>query len=411
VVGQAGSSLARTIKQGVDLLTLTNSGADRALVVMSDGEAFEPIEDVIEEAKKAGAQNISVVTVGFGSTAGATIPIKAPNGTITTKKDENGNTVVTQYHPEFLKAAAEGAGGTFIDAGATDKASRVKSALATLRTQSRATIGGETKTPRYQWFLFPALFLLLLDTALMERRGRRLLQPAAAHTAAAVILLMFFVNGCAGISRTQQAISAYHNKQFARSASLFREAITAGDKKPETMYNFGTALVAADSTQTATELWVASSTRRMTSCVFARCSISALRTSSPDSRLHRVKTTARSTLRSRSTGKPSSCALTMSRRSGTMSSRCARRRTVVEVVEAAVVAAGRTSHLRASRHSLRADSDNNRLNNCSAARRAKSATCNRRSRNRTASSRLPAEKTGDRSSRGRRPAFHRRARA
>ena len=110
VVGQAGSSLARTIKQGVDLLTLTNSGADRALVVMSDGEAFEPIEDVIEEAKKAGTQNISVVTVGFGSTAGATIPIKAPNGTITTKKDENGNTVVTQYHPEYLKAAAEGAG-------------------------------------------------------------------------------------------------------------------------------------------------------------------------------------------------------------------------------------------------------------------------------------------------------------
>src|SRR4029079_2606840 len=35
VVGQAGSSLARTIRQGVDLLTLTNSGADRALVVMS----------------------------------------------------------------------------------------------------------------------------------------------------------------------------------------------------------------------------------------------------------------------------------------------------------------------------------------------------------------------------------------
>ena len=44
IVGQAGSSLARAIKQGVDLLSLTNSGADRALVVMSDGEAFEPIE-------------------------------------------------------------------------------------------------------------------------------------------------------------------------------------------------------------------------------------------------------------------------------------------------------------------------------------------------------------------------------
>ena len=114
VVGQAGSSLARTIRQGVDLLTLTNSGADRALVVMSDGEAFEPIEDVVAEAKRAADQGISLVTVGFGTTAGATIPIKAPDGSMTTKKDENGNTVVTQYHPEFLQGAADAAGGTFI---------------------------------------------------------------------------------------------------------------------------------------------------------------------------------------------------------------------------------------------------------------------------------------------------------
>ena len=132
VVGQAGSSLARTIRQGVDLLTLTNSGADRALVVMSDGEAFEPVEDVATEAKRAGEQGISLVTVGFGTTDGTTIPIKNPDGSMTTKKDENGNTVVTQYHPEFLKAAADAADGTFIDAGATDKAARVKSALAKL---------------------------------------------------------------------------------------------------------------------------------------------------------------------------------------------------------------------------------------------------------------------------------------
>jgi Ca-activated chloride channel family protein len=253
VVGQAGSSLARTIKQGVDLLTLSNSGADRALVVMSDGEAFEPIEDVVAEAKKAGSQGISVVTVGFGTEAGTTIPIKTVTGGFTTKKDENGSTVITQYHPEFLKAAAEAAGGTFIEAGATDKASRVKSALATLRTQSRASLGGETKTPRYQWFLFPAFFLLLLDTLLMERRGRRAARAAAAHTATAGLLFAATANGCVSISRTQQAINAYHAQNYAQSAALFRDAITAGDSKPETIYNFGTALVAADSNQSAAE--------------------------------------------------------------------------------------------------------------------------------------------------------------
>jgi Ca-activated chloride channel homolog len=255
VVGQAGSSLARTIKQGVDLLTLTNSGADRALVVMSDGEAFEPIEDVQAEAKRAGEQGVSVVTVGFGQTRGSTIPIRAPDGTMTVKKDETGNTVLTAYHPEFLKAAADAAGGTFIDAGATDKAARIKAALATLRTQARASLSGETKTPRYQWFLFPALLLLLIDTALLERRGHRRRRLAAAETtaAAASVILALFLSGCAGRSRTEQGVAAFKRGQYAQSAALFRDAITAGDKKPETMYNYGTALVAADSMKNAVE--------------------------------------------------------------------------------------------------------------------------------------------------------------
>ncbi|HEY4306582.1 MAG TPA: VWA domain-containing protein [Gemmatimonadaceae bacterium] len=254
VVGQAGSSLARTIKQGVDLATLTNGGADKALVVMSDGEAFEPMEDIEAEATRAGEQGISLVTVGFGTAQGTTIPIKNTDGTTGTKKDENGNTVITQYHPEFLKAAADAARGTFIEAGATDKAARVKAALSTLRTQSRTTGGGESKTPRYQLFLFPAFALLLLDTILLERRGRRLRRPAAAQTAAAATLLLAMtLNGCAGLSRAQQGFAAYRTGQFTQAASHFRDAITAGDKTPETLYNFGTALVAADSNQSALE--------------------------------------------------------------------------------------------------------------------------------------------------------------
>ncbi len=252
VVGQAGTSLSKAIKQGLDLASVTNGGADRALVVMTDGEDWEPIEDVQTEAKRASALGISLVTVGFGTTAGSTIPLKNPDGTTSLKKDENGNTVITEYHPEFLKAAADAAGGTFIEAGATDKAARIKSALATLRTQTRSTVGGEAKVPRYQWFLFPAFILLLIDTALLERRGRRAPVAAAARTAALAGLAgLAALNGCASLSRTAQGVEAYHHGQFAQSASLCRDAITAGDKTPETLYDFGTALAAADSMSTA----------------------------------------------------------------------------------------------------------------------------------------------------------------
>ena len=262
VVGQAGSSLARAIRQGSDLLMLSNSGADKALVVMSDGEAFEDVNDVIAEAKRAGEQGISLVTVGFGTTQGATIPVRNPNGSTTLKRDESGQIVVTHYTPDFLRAAADAAHGTFIDASRTDKAALVKSALATLRTQAHATPTGESQTPRYQLFLLPAVLLLLLDTLLAERRGRRPHRSAAAETsvsAATAIGLMLLpaLSGCAGFlpssGPTEQAARAYHAQNYQQAAALYRRAIDGGDKRPETLYDYGTALVAADSLDSAEE--------------------------------------------------------------------------------------------------------------------------------------------------------------
>jgi Ca-activated chloride channel family protein len=263
VVGQAGSSLARAIRQGSDLLMLSNSGADKALVLMSDGEAFEDVNDVIAEAKHAGDQGISLVTVGFGTTQGATIPVKNPDGTATQKRDEGGQIVVTHYSPDFLRAAADAAHGTFIDASRTDKASLVRSALARLRSKARSTISGESKTPRYQLFLLPAALLLLLDTILSERRGRRRRTSAAAETSvtaatALVLMLLPNVSGCANLlpssSPTESAARAYRSQNYQQAAQLYRSAIDAGDKRPEVLYNYGTALLAGDSLQGAAEV-------------------------------------------------------------------------------------------------------------------------------------------------------------
>ena len=252
VVGQAGSSLAKTIKQGVDLLLLTRSGADRALVVMSDGEAFEGVEEVVAEARRAGEQGISLVTVGFGSTNGSTIPIRE-GGATTNKRDENGQVVITRYTPDLLRAAAQAAGGTFIDAAQSDKATRVRSALASLRRQQRVTAAGESKTPRYQWFLLPAMLLLVLDTILGERRGRRKKEPASVSAPAIAAALLLMVLGCAKQSGMADAARAYHAKQYAQAASMYRRLIDAGDRTSPALYNYGTSLLAADSLKSATE--------------------------------------------------------------------------------------------------------------------------------------------------------------
>jgi Ca-activated chloride channel family protein len=253
VVGQAGSSLSATIDQGAKLLSLSKSGADRAMVIMSDGEAFELKADVVAAAQRAAEQNVHLVTVGFGTQQGSTIPIRE-NGQVTTKKDENGQTVITHYNPELLQAAAQAANGTFIPAEATDKAARIKAALTSLRRQARTTETGDNLTPRFQWFLLPAVLLLWLDTVLGGRRGRRRRRAAAAETAlAAGIVAAVAVTGCTSRQQAAEAAAAYAAKDYHRAATLFAVAAN-DDPSPGTTYNFGTALLADDSMTAAVEV-------------------------------------------------------------------------------------------------------------------------------------------------------------
>jgi Ca-activated chloride channel family protein len=251
IVGQAGSSLAKTISQATDLLSATRSAGDRALVIMSDGEAFETIEEITEAARRAGRSGISVVTVGFGTAQGSTIPMR-DGDRVVEKRDAEGNVVVTQYHPEFLRSAAEAAGGSFIDASESDKAAKIRNALQQLRGSTRSFESSTTRTARFQWFLLPAVLLVLLETWLSVARGRRRVPAAAAATTTAALVLM--MSGCSlwndyGV----QGNAAYLTGQYMRAATLYRYALEHRDERPAIIYNYGTALLAADSLRAAAE--------------------------------------------------------------------------------------------------------------------------------------------------------------
>jgi Ca-activated chloride channel family protein len=258
VVGQSGSSLSRAIGQATDLLLSTKTASDRAIVLMSDGEAFETAAEIETAARRAREEGITLVTVGFGTPRGATIPEPQPNGSVAAKRDEEGNVVVTRYSPDKLRAAAEAAGGTFIEASVTDKAARVRAALRGLRAQERATQTGASLRPRFQLLLLPAVLLLALDTLLAGRTRRRrspvpAATPAAAAGTVALLLLLGGPGTAAAADPAVDAAAAYRAGQFARAVALYRQAVTAGDRSPETLYNLGTALLAADSAAAAAE--------------------------------------------------------------------------------------------------------------------------------------------------------------
>ncbi|MBV6521406.1 MAG: hypothetical protein MNPFHGCM_01542 [Gemmatimonadaceae bacterium] len=246
IVGQAGSSLARTISQGVDLLEATQGGGDRAVILMSDGEAFEPESDIANAARRSGEAGIPIIAVGFGTTKGSTIPIREDDRVVP-KRDEAGQIVITRYNPLTLRAAADESHGTFIDAGESDKATRIRQALRALKATGRTMQSGREYTRRFQLFLIPAFVLLLFDTWWSDRSGRR---PAAA---AAVVALML-LQGCVWRNEPEAvAARAFRSKNFGAAIALYRPAAASPRADARSLYNFGTALVAADSDRAAAE--------------------------------------------------------------------------------------------------------------------------------------------------------------
>lgn len=243
VVGQAGSSLSRAIRQGTDLLVATQTTSDRALIIMSDGEAFEPAEEVTAAAAHAADVGVTVIAVGFGTEKGATIPVRTAQGT-QFKRDENGQIVTTRYTPEMLKDAVTAAHGVFINAAATDKAVRIRGALSMLRRQARATESETARRARFQLFLIPALLLVLLDSMLGTRRGRRPSAPAAA-TATALALCLLLTPSSLRAETGDTADQLYQSARYPEAAAAYQREIQEHADSPRLEFNLGTSLLQA----------------------------------------------------------------------------------------------------------------------------------------------------------------------
>jgi Ca-activated chloride channel homolog len=250
VVGQAGTALAPTINQGVDLLRAARGAAGRALVILSDGEAFDDPAESIAAARAARDADIAVVTVGFGTEGGSTIPIREGGG-VASKRDSEGRVVITRYDPTLLRNVASAARGEFIAANESDKGTRIRQALARVDARQRDIAEGLSRPLRLTWFLLPAVLLLLFDAWRADggsfQRIRRALHLAAP-------LLVLCVLPRAGHAQSDaDAMANFKAGRFLRAAQLWRQQIAEGDRRSSTLFNYGSAMLAADSLDPAAE--------------------------------------------------------------------------------------------------------------------------------------------------------------
>lgn len=145
----------------------------RAIIVISDGENFE--DDAKTAAREAAKENVVVCTIGMGSEEGAPIP-RYKNGMRTGYKyDREGNTVTTKLDEETLKDIASAGDGVYVRAGNVNAGvDKILNRIENLEKDSYGKALFAEYESRYMYPLAAALFLLLLEVMIFERKNRKL---------------------------------------------------------------------------------------------------------------------------------------------------------------------------------------------------------------------------------------------
>jgi Ca-activated chloride channel family protein len=160
----------------------------------------------------------------------------------------------------LLEKAATAANGTFIPAEVSDKATRIRGALKSLRTARRAIDTREDHLPRFLWLLVPALLLLVYDAwrlsapASIAQRRSDARAIGAAPSAWIVWLLVLVPGTFIGCATEPDPAALFKEGRVAEAVAAYRAMVAQGDASARTAYNLGTAVLGADSVQEAQAL-------------------------------------------------------------------------------------------------------------------------------------------------------------
>lgn len=175
IVSYGGSALSAAIRQGTDLARGDRpTSAQPAVVLITDGEALEQGEAVLQAADRAAQLGVIVHTVGVGTTAGSLVPTLDPRTGRTQGfvEDEQGARVVSRLDAELLREVARRAGGQYVELSRSGSTDRLIDALQAVDAEEGPGGGRVQQVDRAAWFLALALLALGLE-AWLERRPRR----------------------------------------------------------------------------------------------------------------------------------------------------------------------------------------------------------------------------------------------
>lgn len=170
-VPQPGTAIGPAVQLAMNSFK-KDEETQKAIVIITDGEDHEgDFENVIEEANNIG---VKIYAIGLGSPQGVPIPVYNSAGRqIGYKKDRSGNVVLTKLDESTLQEiTSKGNGKYYRGSNSDDELELIYDDLASLEGSEFGATKITEYEDRYYYFLIPAIFILLLEVFIKERKSK-----------------------------------------------------------------------------------------------------------------------------------------------------------------------------------------------------------------------------------------------
>jgi Ca-activated chloride channel family protein len=171
MVPKQGTAIGAAIDLGLRSFS-PGEGKSKAMIIITDGENHE--DDPVLKAAEAAKAGIVIYTIGIGSAEGVPVPVTV-NGRKEFLKDIDGNTVISKLDEDILKKIAETSGGSYVRASNSNIGlDEIFGEIKRMKKQEMESTMFTEYNDQFQIFAAIAIFLLMLDFIIMERKNRKL---------------------------------------------------------------------------------------------------------------------------------------------------------------------------------------------------------------------------------------------
>ncbi len=161
-VASQGTAIGEAIN--VAMKSFAEDERSKAVIIISDGEDHED-DAAVKAASEAVKKGIRIYTIGMGLAEGAPIPEYDRYGhLIGYRKDRNGATIVTRLDETMLQSIANAGGGIYVRASNSNVGlEKIYKDISDMEKSEIETKVFTDYEDQFQWFLLPALVLLLMS--------------------------------------------------------------------------------------------------------------------------------------------------------------------------------------------------------------------------------------------------------